>query len=100
MQKRVSLARAILHDPPLLLLDEPESGLDQEALQVLEDIVHSATAKGHAVLLTTHNLERGLALASTFAVLESGRVVSQESVEQTNPSQLRASFFPTPKVSS
>ena len=100
MQKRVSLARAILHDPSLLLLDEPESGLDQEALQLLEDIVRSATAKGHSVLLTTHNLERGLALASTFAVLESGRVVSQESVEQTNPSQLRASFFPAKKVSS
>lgn len=100
MQKRVSLARAILHDPPLLLLDEPESGLDQEALQMLEDIVRSSTAKGHAVLLTTHNLERGLALASTFAVLENGRVVSQESVEQTNPSKLRASFFPATKVSS
>jgi len=71
-QQRVTIARALLHDPPLLLLDEPDAGLDQAAFALLEALI---TRGGHAVVLTTHNLSAGLRLGTRAAVLARGRVV-------------------------
>jgi heme exporter protein A len=71
-QQRVTIARALLHDPPLLLLDEPDAGLDQAAFVLLEALI---TRGGHAVVLTTHNLSAGLRLGTRAAVLARGRVV-------------------------
>ena len=73
MQKRLSLARAILHDPPVLLLDEPETGLDQEALSMLEGVVFGERGR-RTVLMVTHSLERGLALSNRVAILMGGRI--------------------------
>ena len=75
MQKRVAIARAMLHQPPVLLLDEPETGLDQSGLELLDMIVTSVRDSGASVVMTTHNVERGLALADRAAVLTEGRVV-------------------------
>lgn len=78
MQKRISLAAAILHDPPILLLDEPEAGLDQEALGMLSDVLQGWKGEGRAVLMTTHNLEQGLALGDRVAILAQGKIAYQE----------------------
>ncbi|MBF8266835.1 MAG: transporter related protein [Dehalococcoidia bacterium] len=78
MQKRVSLARAILHDPPVLLLDEPETGLDQEALSMLAEVVVSGERGRRTVLMVTHSLERGLALSNRVAILTGGKIAYQE----------------------
>ena len=80
LQKRLSIARALLHDPAVLLMDEPESGLDQEALAMLDGIVRESADAGRAVILTTHNLERGLALGRRLAILARGAIVHQEAV--------------------
>ena len=77
MQKRVGMARALLHQPRLLLLDEPETGLDQDALSVLAAVLDEHRASGGAALLTTHNVERGLAMSDTVAVLAGGRIAYQ-----------------------
>jgi heme ABC exporter ATP-binding subunit CcmA len=79
MQKRVTIARALLHDPPVLLLDEPDTGLDQEALRMLREVIQSTTLQGEArtVLFTTHNLDEGLALGSRLGILTNGRMVYQ-----------------------
>ena len=74
MRKRISIARALLHDPPILLMDEPESGLDQEALAILERIVSESSSSGRTVILTTHNLERGTVLARRAVILSRGRI--------------------------
>ena len=79
MQKRLSLARALLHDPPLLLLDEPETGLDQEALELLDAVLAPSDDIPRTVLMTTHNLDRGLALGDKVAILAGGRIAYQES---------------------
>jgi heme exporter protein A len=75
MQQRLALARAIIHEPLVLLLDEPDTGLDQRWTGVLRDLVAERAAQGGTTLLTTHNLERSLDLADRVAVLNGGRIV-------------------------
>ena len=75
MQQRLAIARAILHDPPVLLLDEPYTGLDQDAAAALDRVLREVAARGRTVLMTTHDLARGLALADRVAILSRGRMV-------------------------
>ena len=77
MQQRVALARALVHDPPVLLLDEPDTGLDQDHLDLLSSLVLGEAIPMRTVVLTTHNLERGLSLCDRVAVLARGRLVFQ-----------------------
>ena len=79
MQKRVSIARAVLHEPRILLLDEPESGLDQEALEMVGHLLASWKNDGRAVVMTTHNLEQGLAWGDQLAILSGGKIAYEES---------------------
>jgi len=74
MQKRLSIARAILHEPLILLLDEPEAGLDQEVLEMLGRFLDGWKAKGRTVVMTTHNLEQGLAWGERVAILSGGKI--------------------------
>jgi len=74
MQQRLAIARAILHQPPLLLLDEPEAGLDQQSLAMLKDLLQEWRDGGRTVVMTTHNLELGVAWAGRVAVLAEGKV--------------------------
>jgi len=77
MQQRLSLARALLHDPAILLLDEPYTGLDQQAVEILREVLVSLGGRSRTVLMTTHNLERGLELCDRVAILVNGRLVHQ-----------------------
>lgn len=89
-KKRISLARALLHDPPILLMDEPESGIDQQALTSLEYIVKDETRPSRTIILTTHNFERGLFLGNQIAILAKGRVAYHEpTVRAPDPDTLR-----------
>jgi len=74
MQKRVAIARALLHRPRVLLLDEPETGLDQAGLNLLDSLIQAIKAGGASVMLSTHSADRGLALADRVLVLSNGRV--------------------------
>lgn len=88
MQQRLALARAILHRPRVLLLDEPDTGLDQRAAAVLGDMIAAASAGGSAAVLTSHNLERGLALADRVAVLSGGRITFEAAREELHAGDL------------
>jgi len=74
MKQRLSLARALLHEPRLLLLDEPFTGLDEPACATLSRVLGDFVAGGGAALLTTHDVERGLEVARRVAVLERGAI--------------------------
>ena len=74
MRRRFSIARALLHSPRVLIMDEPESGLDQQALSLLEALIADETNPDRTILMTTHNLERGIALADRVAILSRGRI--------------------------
>ncbi len=74
LQKRFSIARALLHDPPIMLLDEPESGLDQEALAMIERTLVRPQGNRRTVLMTTHNVERGLLWGSKVGIMMNGKI--------------------------
>ena len=93
MQKRFSIARALLHDPLVLIMDEPESGLDQEALSLLDAVITDREMPARTVLITTHNLERGLALADRMVILSNGRIAHEESLESAGPAKMREAYF-------
>ena len=79
LQQRVSVARATVHEPRLLLLDEPYTGLDEAGAAALTELLVTLKAAGTALVLVTHNLQEGLALASRVAVMRAGRLVREAS---------------------
>lgn len=93
MKKRFSIARALLHDPQVLLLDEPETGLDQEALALLDEVISLRSDSTMTVIMTTHNLERAVALGDRIAVLARGRVAYHESVESSDTDAARQAYM-------
>jgi heme exporter protein A len=78
MRQRLAAARAVLHDPPLLLLDEPMSGIDPGAVSLLEPLI--GRASGRTRVLVTHDVERGKAEADQVLGLRAGRPAELESL--------------------
>ena len=76
MKRRVLVAQALVHRPPVIVLDEPTAGVDVELRQTLWQFVARLNKQGHTVLLTTHYLEEAEALAGRIAMLKQGRVVA------------------------
>jgi heme exporter protein A len=92
MQKRLSIARAILHHPSILLLDEPESGLDQDALDMFGDLLGEWKESGRTVVMTTHNLEHGLAWGDRVAILSGGKIAYQEARRSLDVAGFRGTY--------
>ena len=79
MQQRVSIARAVIHNPPLLFLDEPEVGLDPQAVVMLRDVLESVNTPERTIVMTTHNLKQGVEMGDRVVILNEGKVVYQAS---------------------
>jgi ABC-type multidrug transport system ATPase subunit len=77
MLQRLSIARAVLHDPSVLLFDEPYTGLDQQAATTLDELLIQQGGTGRTILMTTHDLARGHRLASHLAILYKGKIAYQ-----------------------
>ena len=90
MQKRVAIARALLHRPSVLLLDEPETGLDVDGVAMIDRLVRSVADGGATVVMTTHGMEHGLELADQVAVLVEGRVALDGMAREVRPADIRA----------
>jgi heme exporter protein A len=75
LQQRVGIARALLHNPSVILLDEPYTGLDANAAQTLNTMLDGALASGKTIILTTHDLDQGLRAATRALILDRGAVV-------------------------
>jgi len=82
MRQRVSIACAIVHAPPLLILDEPTTGLDVYSRRLVIDTVRHMNREGSTVLLTTHNIEEANALCSMISVINKGEIVAMGSPEK------------------
>jgi heme exporter protein A len=76
MQQRLAIGRAVLHDPEVVLFDEPYTGLDQDASAMLDDVLRNVAARGRTVVMTSHDLARAEELGSRFDVLSRGMITA------------------------
>src|SRR5271163_1922104 len=76
MMQRLSIARAMMHDPQVLFLDEPSAGLDPQTRLLLWEIIREYNHSGKTVLLTTHNMEEADALCQRLAIVDHGRIIA------------------------
>ena len=76
MQQRLAIGRAVLHDPEVMLFDEPHTGLDQDASAMLDAVLRQVAARGRTVVMTSHDLARAADLATRFDVLSRGAIVA------------------------
>jgi heme exporter protein A len=74
MQQRLAIGRAVLHDPEILLLDEPHTGLDQDACEMLDKVLREVGVRGRTVVMTSHDMARAANLGSRFDVLSRGKI--------------------------
>jgi heme exporter protein A len=88
MAQRLTLARALLHDPPLLLLDEPFTGLDPLASRDLEERLRSIVAGGSSFVMATHDLAHVSGVGTRLIVLRQGRIVHEEDLAATTQARL------------
>jgi heme exporter protein A len=79
MKQRLSIARALIHDPPILLLDEPYTGLDQHASTTFDRILSSTNAHGKTRILISHDIERGIAMCDRAIILTNGNIAHEMS---------------------
>jgi len=92
MQQRLAIGRAVLHDPEVMLFDEPHTGLDQEACAMLDGVLQEVAARGRTVVMTSHDLVRTADLASRFDVLSKGQIVASIQRSDLDPDQLLAFY--------
>jgi heme exporter protein A len=93
MQQRLSIARSLLHQPTIMLLDEPETGLDQQAISVLRELLQAAGGEKRTIILTTHNLERGLELSDRLLILARGKIVCESSTKDLDLAGLKETYL-------
>lgn len=87
MQQRLAIARTVIHEPQLLLLDEPHTGLDQSGMALLSRTLKAFLDRGRTVIMTCHDFDRGLELCTKAGILNDGRLVYFG-----DPSNLEESF--------
>jgi len=92
MQQRLAIGRAVLHDPLVMLFDEPHTGLDQDACEMLDTVLRNVAARQRTVVMTSHDLARVSNLASRFDVLSRGVVVASVQRDQMEADNLLAFY--------
>jgi len=92
MQQRVSIARAVVHSPRVLLLDEPYSGLDEMGSSALSSLLGELRSAGAAMVMVTHNLAEGLAVATKVAIMREGRFARYEQRGGIDPGDYAARY--------
>jgi heme exporter protein A len=93
MQQRLSLARALVHHPQTVFLDEPFTGLDPHAARTLRVTLEELRDEGRTVFLVTHNLAQGLQLSDRWLVMSRGRIVDEGRSAQTDRSAFEQNYF-------
>ncbi len=82
MKQKLALARALIHDPPILMLDEPTLGLDVMSARTIREYIRGAAKEGRTVLLTTHNMSEAQLLCEQIAIINRGSIVATGTVEE------------------
>ncbi len=97
MRQKLAIAMALLHDPPLVILDEPSSGLDPRYTKILKDWIRALSRNGHTVVLSTHVIEMAQSLCDRLAIVDHGRLLAlgqaQQIITQTSTTNLEDAFI-------
>ena len=93
MQQRLSLARSLIHEPRIVFLDEPFTGLDPHAATVLQTTLARLREERRTLVVTTHDLARGLDLSDRFVILSKGSIVAQGRSESVDRATFEQSYF-------
>jgi len=88
MQQRLAIGRAVLHDPDVMLFDEPYTGLDQDASSMLDDVLKTVAAQGRTIVMTSHDLARAEDLATRFDILSRGVITASATRRQLKKTDL------------
>jgi heme exporter protein A len=92
MQQRVSIARAMVHSPQVVLADEPYSGLDESGARALTALLQELRSAGTAIIIVTHNLAEGLSLSTHAAVMQRGKFVRYDSSDRIDPKSYATTY--------
>lgn len=92
MQQRLAIGRAVLHDPEVILFDEPHTGLDQDASLMLDNVLRQVAAMGRTIVMTSHDLARSADLASRFDILSRGVISASVRRDEIHPNDLLAFY--------
>ena len=92
MQQRLAIGRAVLHDPDVMLFDEPYTGLDQDASSMLDDVLKTVAAQGRTIVMTSHDLSRAEELATRFDILSRGMIAASKTRRQLKKSNLHTFY--------
>jgi heme exporter protein A len=92
MQQRLAIGRAVLHDPDVMLFDEPYTGLDQDACEMLDGVLKNVAARGRTVVMTSHDLARAEDLATRFDILSRGVIAASATRADLNDTNLLAFY--------
>jgi len=84
MKQRLTVARAIVHEPKILLLDEPYTGLDLNGAQIFGEMLSALKSQSRTILMTTHNIDEGLGLSDRVGILVKGKIVFESSASDLN----------------
>jgi heme exporter protein A len=93
MQQRLTIARALVNDPKLLLLDEPYTGLDEHAASILRDLLQTLHCRGRTIIMVTHNLRRGIESATQLGILVRGELVYLQQRANVEPATFEQQYF-------
>lgn len=92
MIQRIAIARAIVHDPEILLLDEPHTGLDQGAISILNNVILSMKEKGTTTLMVTHDFKQAAEICDRIIIVKSGKIVDDFQMENQELSVLTEKY--------
>jgi heme exporter protein A len=95
MQQRLAIARATIHQPEILFLDEPYTGLDQQAIEILNSVLHKFNIKDRTVFMITHNFEQGLDLSDKVLIISKGRIVYERKAAGLMPHEMKDVYINT-----
>ncbi len=93
MQQKLALARTLLHEPPVLLLDEPTSAMDPESARLVRDAIQELRSSDRTIILCTHNLSEAEKLADKIAIIRYGTIIAQGSPDELRQRLLGAAVF-------
>jgi heme ABC exporter ATP-binding subunit CcmA len=93
MQQRISIARAVIHEPSILFLDEPFTGLDPHGSNVLKEYLHSLHTHERTIIMTTHDLPCGLEMSDKIAVQVRGRFALFENIDKLDKHRFEEQYF-------